>query len=84
MTSIGRWAFQKLWGTTMNKYRVAVARLETRIYYLDLEAASQEDAEYEAWEMWDSVEYQYGDMSKGECVHADEWIQGSEVLNETV
>jgi hypothetical protein len=64
----------------MNKYRVALARIETRIYYLDLEAASEEDAEYEAWEMWDKGE----DLGEGECVHADEWIQGSEVLNETI
>ena len=64
----------------MNKYRVTIARLETRIYYIDLEAASEGDARDEAWEMWDDGE----DFGEGECVHVDEWVQGSEVLNETI
>jgi hypothetical protein len=64
----------------MNKYRVTIARLETRIYYIDLEATSEGDARDEAWEMWNDEE----DFGKGECVHSDEWVQELEVLNETV
>lgn len=64
----------------MNKYRVSIARLETRVYYFDIEAESEEAAKCEAWEEWEFVE----DLSEGECVHADEWLQDTEVLNETV
>ena len=64
----------------MNKYRVSIARLETRVYYFDIEAESEEDANYEAWEEWESVE----DFSEGDCVHSDEWLQYTEVLDETV
>ena len=62
----------------MNKYRVTIARLETRVYHLEIEAESEEAANYEAWEEWESFE----DLSEGDCVHADEWIQHTEVLEE--
>ena len=64
----------------MNKYRVSIARLETRVYYFHIEAASEEAAKCEAWEEWESVE----DFSEGDCVHSDEWLQHTEVLDETV
>lgn len=62
----------------MNKYRVAIARLETRVYYFHIEAPSEEAAKCEAWEEWEAVE----DLSEGECVHAEEWLQRTEVLEE--
>jgi len=64
----------------MNKYRVSIARLETRVYYFDIEAESEEAANYEAWEAWDDWE----DWGEGDCVHSEEWLQHTEVLDETV
>jgi len=54
----------------MNKYRVAIARVETKVYHFEIEADSEE-----AWEDGE-------DFGEGECVHADEWLQDTEVLNE--
>jgi hypothetical protein len=62
----------------MNKYRVAIARVETKVYHFEIEADSEEAAKYEAWEAWEDGE----DFGEGECVHADEWLQDTEVLNE--
>ena len=59
----------------MNKYRVTIARLETRVYHLEIEAESEEAANCEAWEEWES-----DDPGEGECVHAEEWLQDMEVL----
>ena len=63
----------------MNKYRVSIARLETRVYYFDIEAESEEAAEDAAW-----FEYDNDDPGEGDCVHSEEWTQHTEVLNETV
>jgi hypothetical protein len=62
----------------MNMYRVAIARVETKVYHFEIEAESEEAAKYEAWEAWEDGE----DFGDGECVHADEWLQDTEVLNE--
>jgi hypothetical protein len=64
----------------MNKYRVSIAKLETRVYYFDIEAEDAGDAEDAAWEAWHEGE----DLGKGECIHYDEWRQDTEVLNETI
>jgi hypothetical protein len=63
----------------MNKYRISIARLETRIYYFDIEAESEEVAEDAAW-----LAYDEDDPGEGECVHSEEWRQDTEVLNETI
>ena len=62
----------------MNKYRISIARLETRIYYFDIESESEEVAEDAAWFAYDN------DPGEGECVHSEEWRQDTEVLNETI
>ena len=62
----------------MNKYRVSIARLETRVYYIDLEAESEEEANCEAWQAWDD----WDDFGEGDCVHSEEWLQHTEVLEE--
>ena len=59
----------------MNKYRVSIARLETRIYYFDIEAESEEAAEDAAWFAYDN------DPGEGDCVHSEEWLQHTEVLH---
>ena len=61
----------------MNKYRVSIARLETRVYYFDIEAESEEAAEDAAWFAYDN-----DDQKEGDCVHSEEWLQDTEVLNE--
>lgn len=59
----------------MNKYRVTIARLETRVYHFEIEAENEESAKYGAWEAWES-----DDPGEGECVHAEEWLQDMEGL----
>ena len=62
----------------MNKYRISIARLETRVYYFDLEAETEEAAQDAAWWAYDDGE----DFGEGDCVHSEEWLQHSEVLEE--
>ena len=61
----------------MNRYRVTIARLETRVYHFEIEAASEEDARCNAWEAWEA-----DDPGEGECVHAEEWLQDSNLIKE--
>jgi hypothetical protein len=60
----------------MNKYRVSIARLETRVYYFDIEADSEEAAKDATWSKYNNDYW-----GEGECVHAEEWLQDTEVLH---
>lgn len=62
----------------MNKYRVSIARLETRVYYFDIEAENEEAAKYETWEAWADGE----DFGEGDSVHAEEWLQDIKLIEE--
>ena len=61
----------------MNKYRVTIARLETRVYHFDIEAKTEEDARCFAWDEWDN-----DDPGEGDCVHSEEWLQDSKLIEE--
>jgi hypothetical protein len=59
----------------MTKYRVTIARLETRVYYFDIEAENEKAAKDAAW-----LAYNEDDPGEGESVHSEEWTQDTEVL----
>jgi len=60
----------------MKRYTVSLARIEHRIYQLEVEASTPEEAEELALETWDEDDEAF--MNCG-CVHAEEFIQNVEV-----
>jgi hypothetical protein len=66
----------------MNKYRVTIARLETRVYHFDIEAKTEEDARCFAWDGWANGEVELIGGDEGRSVHAEEWIQDLKLIKE--
>jgi len=60
----------------MNKYRVTIARLETKVYYFETDAENEDAAREEALQAWDDGE----DLGEGVCVHGEDWVQDIEEL----
>jgi hypothetical protein len=60
----------------MKRYTVSLARIEHRIYQLEVEASTPEEAEELALETWDEDDEAF--MNCG-CVHAHEFIENVEV-----
>ena len=56
----------------MKRYTVSLARIEHRIYQLEVEASTPEEAEELALETWDEDDEAF--MNCG-CVHAEESIE---------
>lgn len=52
----------------MKRYTVSLCRVENTLYHYHVEAKSEEDAEDQAWEM-----YNNGDVEDGDVVHAEEF-----------
>ena len=55
----------------MKKYTVQIARIEHRIYQIEVEAANSVEAEELAEETWAEDDEAFTDMG---CVHAEEFI----------
>lgn len=62
----------------MSDYKVIIARAEVRVYSIVVEANSEKEAEVEAWKAWDDGE----DFGEGDCVHSEEHIEKTELLEE--
>ena len=61
----------------MKTYQITLARNETRVVIVEIEAENAEAAEDIAHEMLDDT-----DFDEGRAVHADEWIQDTECISE--
>ena len=55
----------------MKKYTVQIARIEHRIYQIEVEAANSIKAEELAEEIWAEDDEAFTDMG---CVHAEEFV----------
>lgn len=55
----------------MKTYIVRLARVEHRIYEIEVEAANAADAEEMAQDIWDDDDEAFTDMG---CVHAEDFI----------
>ena len=55
----------------MKKYTVQIARIEHRVYQIEVEAANSIKAEDLAMEIWDCDDEAFTDMG---CVHAEEFV----------
>ena len=55
----------------MKKYTVQIARIEHRVYEIEVEAANAAEAEDLAMEVWEDDDQAFTDMG---CVHAEEFI----------
>lgn len=56
----------------MKKFLVSLARIEHRIYQIEVEAADAIEAEQLADEMWTEDDEAFTDFG---CVHAEEYIE---------
>jgi hypothetical protein len=56
----------------MPKFTVSIAREETTLYYIDVEANDKSDAEDKAWEEFNSGCSSI--IDHGQMVHADEYV----------
>ncbi len=57
----------------MKKFKVPLVRIEHQVYFLEIEAEDEEQAEELAWETFDGSEHY-------EVVHAEEFIQDIEEI----
>lgn len=55
----------------MKKYTVQIARIEHRVYEIEVEAANAAEAEDLAMEVWEDDDQAFTDMG---CVHAEEFV----------
>lgn len=55
----------------MNRYTIQLARIEHRIYEIEVEAANRAEAEELAEEIWSDDDEAFTDLG---CVHAEESI----------
>ena len=55
----------------MNRYTVQLARIEHRVYQVEVEAANRAEAEELAIETWENDDEEFTDLG---CVHAEESI----------
>jgi len=63
----------------MERYTVSLARIEHRIYQIEVEANNKDEAEELALETWDEDDEAF--MNCG-CVHAEEFIESIEEKRE--
>lgn len=56
----------------MNRYTIQLARIEHRIYQVEVEAANRAEAEELAEEIWSDDDEAFTDLG---CVHAEEYIE---------
>lgn len=56
----------------MNRYTIQLARIEHRIYEIEVEAANRAEAEELAEEIWSDDDEAFTDLG---CVHAEEYIE---------
>lgn len=63
----------------MKRYTVSLARIEHRIYQIEVEANNKDEAEELALETWDEDDEAF--MNCG-CVHAEEFIERIEEKRE--
>jgi len=63
----------------MPKYEVSLAREETTIYLLEVEAADEKDAEQKAWDEFNN-DTSY--LDHGKLVHANEYVDYVEELDD--
>lgn len=61
----------------MKTYQITLARNETRVVIVEIEADNEEAAETIAHEMLGNT-----DFDEGKAVYADEWIQDTECISE--
>ena len=55
----------------MKLYTVQIARIEHRVYEIEVEAANAAEAEDLAMEVWEDDDQAFTDMG---CVHAEEFV----------
>jgi hypothetical protein len=63
----------------MKTYQITLARSETRVVIVEIEAENEDAAEDIARDMLDDT-----DFDEGRAVHSDEWIQDTECMSEEV
>jgi len=61
----------------MKTYQITLARNETRVVIVEIEAENENAAEDIARDMLDDT-----DFHDGKAVHAEEWIQDTKCMNE--
>jgi hypothetical protein len=59
----------------MKKYKVTIARVEHSVFYFNVNAENEEQAEELANELFDDV-----DLGTGEVVHGESFINGCEEI----
>lgn len=63
----------------MKTYQITLARSETRVVIVEIEAENEDTAEDIARDMLDDT-----DFDEGRAVHAEEWIQDTECMSEEI
>jgi len=63
----------------VKKFLVSLARIEHRVYQIEVEASNREEAEELALETWDEDDGAFTDLG---CVHAEEFINDVEEQRE--